>query len=326
MMAYFNPYSGADLWQFILIFFTRLFSFDGSAFATDEIQVWVLVGVAISSSLVGCFLILRKMAMLANALSHTILLGIVLAYLITKSIVGIAEGDYGINLSAMLIASIATGVVTTFLTEVLHKVLKLQEDASIGLVFTTLFAVGIILVTLFTRNAHIGTEVVMGNADALQVSDLTLVWTIVVANALLFFLFFKEYQLTTFDSALAKALGFSPIFFNYLLMIQVSGTAIGAFRAVGVLMVLAFLVGPPLIARMLTHSLKVLLFLSMGIGIVTSFLGVALSRHILSVDGIALSTGGITVTLIAILYILVLFTSWLKGAWSRKSGHESCFN
>ncbi|NGX43501.1 MAG: Manganese transport system membrane protein MntB [Chlamydiae bacterium] len=308
-MEYYNPYSGQTFFGFFVQLAYRFWAFLRGDFgfdnlASDEVQILVLVGVAVSSALLGSFLVLRKMTMLANALSHTILLGIVLAYVLTTwGGDSIAESHYSpINIKAMLAASLLMGIVTTFLTEVLTKNVGLQEDASIGIVFTSLFALGVILVTVLTRSAHIGTEVVMGNVDALQLADCKLVFTILGINLALFFLFFKEFKITTFDSGLSKALGISPVFFNYLLMMQVSATAIGAFRAVGVLMVLAFITGPALTARLLTNDLKKMLLLAAGIGIGVSIVGVALSRHLLSVRGLALSTGGVVVCVIVLVF------------------------
>src|SRR5262249_55175071 len=153
-----------------------------------------------------------KMTMLANALSHTILLGVIIAYIFTVG--SVADHDTSINISALLLGSLITGLATTFLTEFLSKTAGLQEDASIGIVFTSLFAIGIILATLLTRNAHIGTEVVMGNVDALQLSDCKLVLVILGINIVSFILFFKEFKITTFDPNLAKSLGISPLIFN----------------------------------------------------------------------------------------------------------------
>jgi manganese/zinc/iron transport system permease protein len=218
----------------------------------------------------------------------------------------------------MLIASLLTGLATTFLTEFLTKTVRLQEDASTGLVFSSLFALGVLLATLFTRNAHIGIEVVMGNVDALHADDLRLVYTILVANVVLIALFFKEYKITTFDGALARSMGISTLFFNYLLMVQVSATAVGAFRAVGVLMVLAFIIGPPLMARLLTHHLLRLLLISMGLGVLVSIAGVALSRHLLTVHRLALSTGGVVVCLIVVVYAALLSYSVVRGRLSAQ--------
>lgn len=337
MQPYFNPYSGQTFFGFLLTFFQRLWGYFSGGLgikdlAADEVQMLVLAGVAASSALVGSFLILRKMTMLANSISHTILIGIVIAYLMTRD--GLVGSDGHINIQAMLFASMAMGLVTAFLTEFLTKTGKLQEDASTGIVFTSLFAVGIILVTLLTRNAHIGLEVVMGNVDALQFDDFTLVLVILGLNVLLFLIFFKEFKITTFDPALARAFGISTTFFNYLLMMQVSATTIGAFRAVGVLMVLAFITGPALTARLLTHDLKHLLWLAVCLGCIASIFGVAITRHLLSVHDVALSTGGVVVCTIVALYMGVLLlvkgrhrlninkkqTGWEQDVGRRETG------
>lgn len=319
IVAYSNPYFGQDLLGFFMQLSLRLVSaakgeIGFTDLATDEVQMLVLVGVSCSAALVGTFLTLRRMTMLANALSHTILLGIVAVFLLFRATAMTDEhGHLALNLQAMLLASLGMGVITTFLTEFLTNTLGLQEDASTGVVFSSLFALGVILVTAFTRNAHIGTEVVMGNVDALHVDDLVLVYVILLINLLVFSLFYKEFKVTTFDAGLSRALGISTTFFNYLLMVQVSMTAVGAFRAVGVLMVLAFITGPVLAARMLTHRLKTLITLACAIGGGCSVLGVAVSRHLLSVYGVPLSTGGIVVCLIVAAYLLIAISVLLRG-------------
>jgi manganese/zinc/iron transport system permease protein len=309
---YFNPYTGKTFFSFLIELIVRFWLFIRGdlpleSLASDEIQILVLTGVAISSALVGTFLVLRKMTMLANSLSHTILVGIVIAFLMTNK--DTLDHEHGhsqtINVQAMLFASLIMGLVTTFLTEILTKWARLQEDASIGIVFTSLFSIGVIAVTVLTRNAHIGIEAVMGNVDALQLDDCKLVYVVLAINIVLLSIFFKEYKITTFDAGLSRSFGISPTLFNYLLMIQVSATAIAAFRAVGVLMVLAFITGPALTARLLTHNLKRMLLLAALIGAGASVVGVALSRHILSAYGIALSTAGIVVCTILITYLVV---------------------
>ncbi len=303
-----NPYFGQNFFGFFLIFFQRLFGFltgkiPFESLVSDEIQIVVLACVAASGALVGTFLVLRRMTMLANALSHTILLGIVSAFLLMRLF---SSSDQLLSIPTLLIAAFATGIVTTFLTEFLSKVIRLQEDASIGLVFSMLFSLGIVLITLFSRNVHVGTELVMGNADALRLADIKSVVAILGVNLALFFLLFHGFKITTFDPQLARTFGFSPLLFNYLLMVQTSATAIGGFRAVGVLMILAFFVIPTLTARLLTHNLSTLISLSIGIGIGASLLGVALSRHILTFYGVGLSTGGIVVTLLGIFFFVAL--------------------
>lgn len=304
-----NPYWGQTFFSFFPVFFSRMGQLlmgklSWSELASDEVQVLVLACVAVASALVGALLVLKRMTMLANSLSHTILVGIVIAYLLLSSRSG--GGEIAINTKVMLIAALATGLLTTLLGQFFHQVLKLQEDASIGLVFTSLFALGVVLVTLFTRNAHVGLEIVMGNADALHFKDLKLVSGVLLANAVIVTLFFKEWKLICFDQALATSFGFRPWIFNSLLMLMTSITAISAFRAVGVLLFLAFVVGLPTTARLITKRLSTCLLVGALFGLLAPLFGVALSRHMLTVYQMPLSTAGLTVTLIGSFFLLCL--------------------
>lgn len=323
-----NPYWGADFWDFIAIFFERLFkmlrgNLPADQLVSDEIQIYVLSLIGCASALVGSFLVLKKMTMLANSLSHTVLLGIVVAYLILIPFAPTGEDNlHGISMQALLIASLVTAMLTTVLTQGLTHVMKLQEDASIGLVFTTLFALGIVLVTCFTRNTHIGTEAIMGNADALHLHDMKLALWIAGLDFFLVVLLFKEFKIVTFDSSLASSLGFSAVFFNYLLMVMTAATSIGAFRAVGVLLVLAFLVGPVLTARLYTHRLKQMIGLSIVIAVGCSWTAVALGRHLLSVYQAPLSTSGLLVTLIGVVFFISLIVAPKQGIIAKKRSHS----
>lgn len=313
-----NPYSGKNFFQALLLFFKRMVSLlfgtlPFSDLATDEIQILVLSFVAIASALVGAFLVLKKMTMLANALSHTLLLGIVIAYLLLLSFLPReALSAHAISLQLLFLASLATALITTLLTQSLTALFHLKEDASTGLVFTTLFALGIVLITAFTRDAHIGTEAIMGNADALHLDDLrTVFWTALV-DLCLIVLLFKEWKVTTFDSGFAHSVGFSTSLFNYLLMILTAATAIASFRAVGVLLVLSFLVTPVLIARLFCQRLKYLLLFSIGVGVFVSLISVCLSRHLLTLHNLSLSTSGLTVTLLGLVYCVSLLFKFKK--------------
>lgn len=322
-----NPYHNQTFFGFILEFFSRIWQLvsgqlNVNQLASDEIQILVLTGVAASAALVGSILVLRKMTMLANSLSHTILIGIVLAFFFTMTTKDGQHGNSVAPMEILLVAAMATGFLTAFLTEFLIKIGHLQEDASIGLIFTTFFALGVILVTLLTKDAHIGLEAVMGNADALHIDDALWVYIVLITNIIIFTLFYKEFQLTTFDAGLAAALGLSPIFFNYLLMAQVSSTAITSFRAVGVIMVLALITGPPLIARLFTNRLSTYLISSSLIGALAAFIGVALSRHLLTVYGAALTTSGIVVCVIILFYLIALSTKWVLKTYQNKKRGE----
>lgn len=306
-----SPYWGTDFFGFFAVLLTRIWQFASggvSSLAPDELQIAVLGAIAISCGMIGPFLVLKRVAMFANSLSHTILLGIAVAYLLTSTLWGGGLFD----LSTLMIGAFAAALITAFFTEVLMRLFRLQEDASVGLVFTALFALGITVVTLFTRDVHLGIEAVMGNADVLQLRDLKLASLLVCMNIGAVVLFFKQFQLASFDRSLAKTLGISCGLFHFLLLFLAAATCIGAFRAVGVLLVLAFLVGPFLIARIFCHRLPWLIFWSCSIGVLASAIGVALSRHLLSTCGLALSTGGIVATLIGIFYIAAVLISKIR--------------
>ncbi|MCB1116776.1 MAG: metal ABC transporter permease [Chlamydiia bacterium] len=300
-----NPYSGVSFFGFFSVMIKRVALFfrgEVSSFASDEVQLLVLALIALSSALLGTFLVLRKMTMLANSLSHTILLGIVGAFLMSRLFFGGGEGIYTIHLPALLIGAVITALLTTFSTEFLYKRLRLQKDASIGLIFTAFFALGVVLVTVLTRNSHLGVEAIMGNVDALHPDHLKQVFYLFVFNVTIVFFFFRRLEVASFDSDLAKNVGISLLFFNYLLMFQTALTAVGSFRAVGVFLFLSFLVAPVVTARFFTRRLKPLLFLAGGIGVIASLLSVALSRHFLSVYHLPLATSGLAVVILGCLF------------------------
>jgi len=306
-----NPYWGAGFFEFFIVLCSRVGAWvmgHTSSLAADEIQIGVLSCVAIACGLVGPFLVLKKMAMFANSLSHTILLGIVLAYLLTSSLWGGGMFD----LSTLLIGAALAALITAFLTEGFVRFFRLQEDASVGFVFTTLFALGIVLVTLYTKNAHLGVEAVMGNADALHISDLRAAFWIALLNFCTVGCFYRQFQISSFDGNFAKTIGISSGLFHFLLLFLSATVCIGSFRSVGVLLVLAFLVGPYLTARLFSDRLCILLFLSPLLGILASLIGVALSRHLLSVYDLPLSTGGIVVSIIGLFYVMAFFLSHLR--------------
>ncbi len=305
----FFPYSGASAFDFIVIFFQRLFSgalFHSSALAPDELQLIILALIASSAAVVGVFLIYRKMTMLTNAFSHSILFGIAITFFILRKC--FSQLDLNMNLQVMFIAALITGFLTAYLSDLISRISQLQPDASLGLVFNTLFALGVLLISLFSRNAHIGVELVLGNVDALHIDDLMPTLGMLCINLLLVLVFFRGLKLTTFDPIFAFTQGFRLGFYRYLIIFMLSMTALTGFRAIGVVLILAFFIIPPLIARLYTQSLQRQMILAVLIGILSSFLGVMTSRHLLTVYQLPLSTGGVTVlTLYSLFFINHLF-------------------
>jgi manganese/zinc/iron transport system permease protein len=263
----------------------------------------MLIAISISTVLLGTILSLKKITMMANALSHTTLLGIVLAYFFLGQMAQLPH----LTTTPLFIAALLSAFLTAFLTELMRDFFKLAEDAAIGLVFTTLFALSIVLVTALTRNAHIGIEAITGHVDALHATDLKLAAFAALTNCTCITLFFRTWTVIAFDERLATSLGASTRVMHYFLMLLTSLTLLSSFRAVGVVLVLSLLVGPTLTARLWTKRLIPLLLLGIFLGIFLSILGVALSRHILSVYQIPLSTGGLIVTLTALGFIASVF-------------------
>jgi manganese/zinc/iron transport system permease protein len=248
--------------------------------AQIEIQLVAIV-VAVACALVGVFLVLRQMTMMSDAITHAILPGIVVAYFLTH------------NLSSplLIIAAAATGVLTVTLVELLNSTRLVREDAAIGIVFPALFSIGVILIARFAGSVHLDLDVVLlgelafvpFNRTTLFGFDLgpsALVWmsVILIINLVFILLFYKELKLATFDAGLAAALGFSPVLLHYILMSLVSVTAVGAFDAVGSILVVALIVGPPVTAYLLTDSLARMLVLSGVLGAANAVLGYWLAR------------------------------------------------
>jgi manganese/zinc/iron transport system permease protein len=261
-----------------------------------EIQL-IAVATAAACALPGAFLVLRRVAMLSDAISHAILPGIAVAFFLTEDLA-----------SPLLIAAAAgTGVLTVALIEALSRTRRVKEDAAIGLVFPVLFAVGVVLIARHASDVHLDVDAVLlgelafapfnrlevGGAD-LGPQGLWVMGTILVLNLLFLLVFWKELKLSTFDAGLAAALGFAPAALHYALMTLVSVTAVGAFDVVGSILVVALMVAPPAAAYLLTDRLPVLLALSVGIGATCAVAGYAAARALdTNIAGAMATTAGL---------------------------------
>lgn len=251
--------------------------------------------VGFSCGLIGVFLILRKTAMMADAISHTVLLGIVVAFLITGELSGVY----------MVIGGIVAGIVTTYLVQLLRS-LDVQHDASMGIVFTTLFAIGVILIATKAGNAHLDVQhALMGEITFIPFHTTTLPFigdvpvavvllaVISVVVLLLIVAFYKEWKLTSFDPALAASLGIPVTLMHYLFMSLVSVTTVASFDAVGAIMVVAMLITPAAAAYLWTDRLAVMLVLSSSFGILSAVIGYYIAQWLdTSISGsMAFATG-----------------------------------
>lgn len=240
-----------------------------------EIQAIAIV-TAIACALPGAFLVLRRVSMLSDAISHAILPGIVVAFFLTEDL----------NSPLLILGAALTGVLTAAIIEALGRTRRVRQDAAIGLVFPLLFSIGVILIARYAGGVHLDVDAVLLGELAFAPFDrvtlagfdagpkaLWVMGAVLVVNVAFIATFFKELKVSTFDSALAATLGFSPILLHYLLMGAVSVTAVGAFDAVGSVLVVALIVGPPAAAYLLTDRLSTLLLLSAAIGTVAAVAG-----------------------------------------------------
>jgi manganese/zinc/iron transport system permease protein len=265
-----------------------------------EIQL-IAVVTAAACALPGVFLVLRRLAMLSDAISHAILPGIAIAFFLTENL----------NSPLLIVAAAGTGVLNVALIEALHRTGRVKEDAAIGLVFPVLFAIGVVLIARYASGVHLDIDAVLlgelafapfdrfvvGGTD-LGPQALWVMGSILCLNLAFLVTFFKEIKLSTFDAGLAAALGFAPGVLHYALMGLVSITAVGAFDAVGSILVVALMVAPPATAYLLTNRLPVMLFLSVSIGALTALAGYAGARAIdTSIAGAMATAAGLAFVL-----------------------------
>jgi manganese/zinc/iron transport system permease protein len=284
----------------------------------------VAVAAGIACALVGVFLVLRRLAMMADAISHSILPGIVAGYVLAQ----------GPNLLFGFLGAAASGLATVVLVEALSKG-RLKQDAAIGLVFPVLFALGVLVVSKFYANVHIDTDAVLYGEIAFAPFDtLSLAgrdlgpksfWVLAAlaaANAGFIGLLYKELKLATFDPGLAGSLGFRPTLLHYLLMALVAVTTVGAFSAVGAILSVALIIVPPVVASLLTQRLPAMIGISLAVGA----LGAILGHRVAALGDVSIS--GMIATMLGLLFALALLFSPGRGLvaqWVRRRGQRSRF-
>jgi manganese/zinc/iron transport system permease protein len=270
---------------------------------------------AAACALVGSFLVLRKQAMLGDAISHAVLPGIALAFLLTASR----------NTFPMLIGAGAFGLLTVYLTERLSTRTRLMNDTAMGIVFTTLFAIGVIIISLFASHVDLDQECILYGEIAYVPWDRWLfngwdmgprpVWILglVLSLNLLFVIScFKELQIYSFDRELALSMGIPMGLTHYGLMGSVSFSTIAAFESVGAILVVALIIVPPAAAYLLTERLKVMLILAVCIGVFSAISGYYLA---LWVNG---SIAGSIAVMTGVCFAVAFGFSQIKEKKSRK--------
>jgi manganese/zinc/iron transport system permease protein len=248
-----------------------------------SIDTWIVVIGALAAgacALLGNFLVLRKMSMMGDAISHAVLPGLAIAFLVTGARASLS----------MFIGAAIVGVLTAVFTQWISRFGKVDEGASMGIVFTTLFALGLLLIVQGADHVDLDPSCVL--YGAIELTPLDVVWrptlfgcslevpraALVLAGVTLFntvfvVAFFKDLRISSFDAELATAMGINSNLMHYLLMTLVAVTTVACFEAVGSIIVIAMLIVPAATAHLLTDRLWLMVVLSVLIAIGSAVLG-----------------------------------------------------
>ncbi len=277
--------------------------------AQIEIQLIASL-VAVACAIPGTFLVLRKMAMISDAISHSILPGIVIGFFITQDL----------NSPLLILLAAITGIITVVLVEHIQKTGLVKEDTAIGLVFPALFSIGVIMIAKNANDVHLDVDAVLLGELAFAPFDrlfiagtdvgpksLWIIGAILLITLGLLFAFFKELKISTFDAGLAASLGFSPALIHYGLMTVSSVTTVGAFDAVGAILVVALMIAPAAAAYLITTDLKKMLLLAIAFGVFSAISGYWFAHWL---DA---SIAGSITTMLGLLFLIVYLFAPSKG-------------
>ncbi len=280
---------------------------------------WVmLMGFLVSAScgLVGCFLVLRRMALMGDAMSHSVLPGIVIAFLISRS-----RGILPMSMGALV-----AGLLTAFVIELVHRNSRLKTDAALAVVFSSAFALGVLMLSLWADTVDLDLDCVLfGEMAFIPFAESTAVFGLNVPLPILrmagigfsliglIAIFYKELLISSFDLALARSMGIPIRGLHYILMAALSFVLVGAFEAVGAILVIAMLILPIATARFWSNSLPKLLVATIFLSMAYSILGLHLAIFL---DA---SIAGSMASLAFFLFLLSWLSHYFVRQWQRKS-------
>lgn len=259
--------------------------------------------------LVGCFVVLRGLAFIGDALAHAVFPGVVLSYLADRSI---------------LIGAFVFGSLTALGVGILSRSRRVSEDSAIGVLFAASFAFGVVLVSRQAGFRSDLSSLLFGNILGVSRDDVVI--TLLIGGAIVFilFVFLKEFTLVAFDATMARAAGYPVFALDITLLLLVSATIVMSLQTVGNILVLALIVTPPATARLLTDRLSVMLASSALLAALAGVLGLLISFH-------ASTSGGATIVLTSTALFLValvlapnhgLLTGWLQERRGRHHVHH----
>ena len=261
---------------------------------------------ATACTIPGVFLVSKGSALISDAISHSILLGMVLAFLWVQDI----------SSGWIFIGAILSAMATVALTQWLSDAKYVQQDAALGLVFPLFFSIAVILINIYASSIHLDTDaILLGDLvftpfhrliiHGIDYGPITL-WNmsvILLLNVFCIIMFYKELLVSIFDQDYAHSISYRPTLFHYALMLITSITIIGAFDTVGSVLVISFIIVPAATAHLLSHDMKLVIIHAIGIAISSAIAGYALAQY--SQGSIA---GAITF-IQGILFFAVLFAT-----------------
>lgn len=233
--------------------------------------------VTATCGLVGNYLVLRRISLVGDAISHSVLPGIAIAFILTGSR----------SEAPMFIGALVAGVITTLIIEVLHSRTRIKQDAAIGITFSTMFAIGVILISLHGSHTDLDLDCVLfGKLDFLSTKEKIIMGlpgvvitmgTVALIVGIMILLFYKELLVSSFDPNLAATIGISPRLVHYLLMCILSVVVVSAFSSVGAILVIAMLILPAATSYLLTDRLQVMMLFTLLHSFMSSISGVHLA-------------------------------------------------
>lgn len=281
-----------------------------------ESDTWITLTAilcAIAAALPGSFLVLRKMSMMGDAISHAVLPGLAIAFIVTGSRASLS----------MFAGAIVIGILTALFTQWISRFGKVDQGASMGIVFTTLFALGLLLIVQAADHVDLDAGCVLYGAieliplDMVTLSGLSIpratlvIGTVLLINITLILLFFKELRLSAFDPGLSDAMGFSSRKMHYLLMTMVAVTTVACFESVGSIIVIAMLIAPAATALLITKQLVPLLLIASGFGALASVTGHSMALYLPAALGLGETTTSGMIAVAAGLCFLIVWVVFL---------------
>jgi iron/zinc/copper transport system permease protein len=224
-------------------------------FLQNALVTAVVIGVV--SGAVGCFIILRGMSLMGDAISHAVLPGVAISYIL------------GIN---FFVGAIIFGLLSSIIITFIKNNSIIKGDTAIGITFSSFLALGVILIGIANSSTDLF-HILFGNILAVQDIDKWLTIGVSIAVLVVIVLFFKELLITSFDPLMAKAIGMKVNFYHYLLMVLLTLVSVTAMQSVGTILIVAMLITPAATAYLYTNSLRKMIILSSSLGAVSSVLG-----------------------------------------------------